>query len=183
MPTKPQNSSREMVLPAYKAAISPGPPTSHTTPSNSANPRSAKQITHPTNQIRDTSLPATSFGGTRDAKQDIRATSLPATPLVRRRRIWRPTSDEQQNTSYDMRDTIYGRRATHMPSTFVENPLQIRPFMQNKPNFLMANMNANLVPTKSYENETAKRCRENKPKQTQFAGCPNERNFFLNKGL
>jgi len=26
-------------------------------------------------------------------------------------------------------------RATYMPSTLVEKPLQIRPFMQNKPNF------------------------------------------------
>jgi hypothetical protein len=33
----PQDLSREMILPAYKAAISPGPPLSHTTTSNSAN--------------------------------------------------------------------------------------------------------------------------------------------------
>jgi len=35
--TQPQNSSREIILPAYKAPISPGPPLSHTTPANSAN--------------------------------------------------------------------------------------------------------------------------------------------------
>jgi len=37
MPSEPQNLSREMILPAYKAAISPGSPLSHTTPANSAN--------------------------------------------------------------------------------------------------------------------------------------------------
>jgi hypothetical protein len=32
MPSQAQNSSREMILPAYKAAISPGPPTPHQSP-------------------------------------------------------------------------------------------------------------------------------------------------------
>jgi len=153
MPTKPQNSSREMVLPAYKAAISPGPPTSHTTPSNSANPRSAKQITHPTNQIRDTSLPATSFGGTRDAKQDIRATSLPAAcPPLRLAGSSggrQATSNKTRATTCEIRYTGDVRRIC--PLHLSRILYKFAPFMQNKPNFLIAKMNATLSPTKDYE--------------------------------
>ncbi|MHC4110456.1 MAG: hypothetical protein ACYSUY_05230, partial [Planctomycetota bacterium] len=36
-------------------------------------------------------------------------------------------------------------------STTVESSLQIRPFMQNKPNFLDAQMNVNKVLTKDYD--------------------------------
>ena len=44
MATQAQNLSREMILPAYKPAISPGPPPSHTTTSNSATFPIAKQL-------------------------------------------------------------------------------------------------------------------------------------------
>jgi len=47
MATQARNLSREMILPAYKAAISPGPPPSHTAPSNSATLYSPKQTAHP----------------------------------------------------------------------------------------------------------------------------------------
>jgi len=38
-------------------------------------------------------------------------------------------------------------------STFVEEPLQIGSFLQNKPNLPDAQMNVNTVITKDYENE------------------------------
>ncbi len=41
-------------------------------------------------------------------------------------------------------------------------------FMQNKPNLLDTQMNANLVLTKDYENESAFGVHKNKPNQTQF---------------
>ena len=54
---------------------------------------------------------------------------------------------------------------------------------QFKPNLLDAQMNATSFITKDYENERLCRRGENKPNQTQFAGCSNERNFFYNKGI
>ena len=45
-------------------------------------------------------------------------------------------------------------RAYKAPSTTVEESLQIRLFMQNKPNLLDAQMNVNKVLTKDYGNET-----------------------------
>ena len=47
--------------------------------------------------------------------------------------------------------------------TFVENPLQISSFMQNKPNFGKAQMNVNKVLTKDYENKTLGGRGKNKP--------------------
>jgi hypothetical protein len=44
MPTQAQNLSREMNLPAYKAAISPGPPPPNTTPANPATHHSQFQV-------------------------------------------------------------------------------------------------------------------------------------------
>ncbi len=41
---------------------------------------------------------------------------------------------------------------THLPSTSVENPLQISSFMQNKPNFRKSQMNANSCASMDYEN-------------------------------
>ncbi len=52
---------------------------------------------------------------------------------------------------------------TKFPSTFVENPLQINLFMQNKPNFRKAQMNANVFITKDYENKSDWTLGENKP--------------------
>jgi hypothetical protein len=40
--------------------------------------------------------------------------------------------------------------------------------MQNKPNFHLPKMNATLVPTKAYGNQTSFVLHENKPNQTQF---------------
>jgi hypothetical protein len=92
--------------------------------------------------------------------------------------------------------------------TTVESALQIRPFMQNKPNFRKDQMNVNSLITKDYRKNDAFAVRKNKPKsnpikpntkpikankmpkqtqykanQSQFAGCSNERKFYFNKGL
>jgi hypothetical protein len=53
-------------------------------------------------------------------------------------------------------------------STFVESPLQIHLFMQNKPNFRNAKMNIITILTKTYENIQCSSLRQNKPNQTQF---------------
>jgi len=52
---------------------------------------------------------------------------------------------------------------TNLPSTTVENALQIAHFMQNKPNLPKAKMNVNKVSTKNYENETLGKRGKNKP--------------------
>ena len=49
------------------------------------------------------------------------------------------------------------------PSTSVENPLQIVPFMQNKPNFRKPKMNVNLTLTKDYRKNDAFAVQKNKP--------------------
>jgi len=48
--------------------------------------------------------------------------------------------------------TKYYRLTTNLPSTTVENSLQIGPFMQNKPNFQKAKMNVNSLITMNYKN-------------------------------
>jgi hypothetical protein len=75
--------------------------------------------------------------------------------------------------------------------TLVKNPLQIAPFMQNKPNFLDTQMNVKSFHTVDYENIANWTLGENKPntkpikpntkpikankmpKQTQFLSYPN----------
>jgi hypothetical protein len=64
---------------------------------------------------------------------------------------------------------------TNLRSTFVERTLQIRPFMQNKPNFRNDVMSVNIFITRIYEeNGHSGRQKTNpiqtqlKPKQTQF---------------
>ncbi len=52
---------------------------------------------------------------------------------------------------------------TNFPSTFVENPLQIDPFMQNKPNFQKSQMNVNTYNTTDYENISDWTIGQNKP--------------------
>ena len=68
--------------------------------------------------------------------------------------------------------TKYWILNTNWPSTSVENPLQIDPFMQNKPNFQIREMNASSINTRAYENKIAFRPRKNKPNQTQFLSAP-----------
>ncbi|MHC4460642.1 MAG: hypothetical protein ACYS6W_03275 [Planctomycetota bacterium] len=51
--------------------------------------------------------------------------------------------------------------------TRVKNPLQIAPFMQNKPNFRKTKMNVSCVYTVNYENIINWILCENKPNQTQ----------------
>jgi len=59
-----------------------------------------------------------------------------------------------------------------LSSTIVEDALQIGPFLQNKPNFKIGKMNANVYYTKVYGNETAYRRGKNKPNTK-----PNKANF------
>ena len=54
--------------------------------------------------------------------------------------------------------------------TIVENILQISLFMQNKPNFLRAQMNVNFYSQKDYDNKAAFRRGKIKPKQSQYIG-------------
>ena len=65
--------------------------------------------------------------------------------------------------------TGHERQATsdESASTSVENPLQISPFLQNKPNFQKRKMKLNLCSTRGYENEPLLRTNKNKPNQTQ----------------
>ncbi len=65
------------------------------------------------------------------------------------------------------------------PSTFVENPLQIDLFMQNKPNFRKSQMNVSAFSKIAYENKSNWTLGENKPKQSQFKACPDRREFTL----
>ena len=53
-------------------------------------------------------------------------------------------------SDFDIRISYF---ASLGPSTSVENPLQIGPFMQNKPNFRKSQMNANSCATTDYENK------------------------------
>ena len=53
---------------------------------------------------------------------------------------------------------------TNLPSTFVENALQIDLFMQNKPNFRKSQMNVKSFNTVDYENKSNWTLGENKPK-------------------
>jgi len=53
---------------------------------------------------------------------------------------------------------------TNLPFTLVKKSLQIRLFMQNKPNFLYTQMNVNNVLTVNYENKKLSGCGKNKPK-------------------
>ena len=57
-------------------------------------------------------------------------------------------------------------------STFVESPLQIHLFMQNKPNFPDDLMNISDFTTMVYENQTLGRRGKNKPNQTQCQTQP-----------
>jgi len=64
---------------------------------------------------------------------------------------------------------------TYVPirhSTTVENPLQIDPFMQNKPNFRKSQMNVNPYNTRDYENKHNWTLGENEPNTN-----PNKPNF------
>ena len=61
---------------------------------------------------------------------------------------------------------VLARQPTYF--TIVENPLQIAPILQNKPNFQNGKMNIALYPETNYERKGLYSCRKNKAKQTQF---------------
>ena len=65
-------------------------------------------------------------------------------------------NNEPQNTQYEP-----------LPSTFVEDSLQINLFLQNKPNFRKSQMNLSACIKMAYENICSWTFGENKPKQTQ----------------
>ncbi len=70
---------------------------------------------------------------------------------------------EQCTTKYETRATSHERHATKLPSTFVENPLQISPFLTNKANFGKAQMNVNIYYIKEYQNFIPLAGQKNKP--------------------
>ena len=84
---------------------------------------------------------------------------------------------------------------TNLPSTLVESALQIRPFMQNEPNFRKSQMNVNLYNTTDYENKWQRTLGENEPNTNPIKACPersrmaqspksqNECKLLFNKGL
>ncbi|MHC4889941.1 MAG: hypothetical protein ACYTEO_10825, partial [Planctomycetota bacterium] len=53
--------------------------------------------------------------------------------------------------------------------TLVKNPLQIAPFMQNKPNFRKSQMNVSIFSQKAYENISDWTLGKNKPNQSQLS--------------
>ncbi len=61
---------------------------------------------------------------------------------------------------------------TNLPSTSVENPLQINSFMQNKPNFQKSQMNVNLYNTTDYERKRDWTLGENKPNSNPISEKP-----------
>ncbi len=63
------------------------------------------------------------------------------------------------DTQYAIRNTQY----EHLPSTSVENPLQISPFMQNKPNFRKSQMDVSIYLQMDYENKSNWTLGQNKP--------------------
>ncbi len=63
------------------------------------------------------------------------------------------------DTQYSIRNTQY----EHLPFTSVENPLQINPFMQSKPNFRKSQMNVSILLQMDYENKYNWTIGESKP--------------------
>jgi len=68
-----------------------------------------------------------------------------------------------------------------LPSTTVEDPLQIRPFMQNKPNLRKAKMRLSCLYTKDYQNFIPLAGYENKPNSKPIK--PNLRKAKMNVNL
>jgi hypothetical protein len=60
----------------------------------------------------------------------------------------------------------------NLPSTSVENPLQINLFMQNKPNLRKSQMNANPYNTRDYENKSNWTLGQSKPNSNPIKACP-----------
>jgi len=82
----------------------------------------------------------------------------------------------QSKTNYQLPITNY-HGASGTISTTVENPLQISPFLTNKPNFRKSQMNVNVFITMSYEKKdtwwTGKNKANSKPIQTQYKANSN----------
>ncbi len=67
---------------------------------------------------------------------------------------------------------------TYLPSTFVENPLQISSFMQNKPNFRKSQMNVSIFSQMDYENLSDWTIGQSKPNSNPIK--PNLRKAKMN---
>ena len=74
-----------------------------------------------------------------------------------------------------------------LPSTSVENPLQISPFKENKPNFQDAQMNVSFILTKNCENISDWTLGENKPNPSGLRcllkNCRTDQTQFLYQEL
>jgi len=87
-------------------------------------------------------------------------------------------------TLYAVRYTIFCRLLSfvyRLYSTLVENPLQISPFMQNKPNFRKSQMNVSSYNTIDYEKYIPLAGQKNKPKTNPIK--PNSRKAKMNVNL
>jgi len=90
-------------------------------------------------------------------------------------------------TLYAIRDTQYAIQASvicplssvicRLPSTSVEDPLQINLFMQNKPNFRKGQMNVSILSQTAYENKSNWTLGQNKPNSNPIK--PNSCGFLL----
>ena len=74
-------------------------------------------------------------------------------------------------TTHKYREYNY-LRAYKAPSTFVENPLQIDLFMQNKPNFQDTQMNVSIYLQTAYENKRDWTLGQNKPNSNPISEKP-----------
>ncbi|GAG00814.1 unnamed protein product, partial [marine sediment metagenome] len=68
---------------------------------------------------------------------------------------------------------------TNLPSTSVENPLQINLFMQNKPNFRKSQMNVSIFSQMAYENKRDWTLGQSKPNSNPIKPCPERIEFTL----
>ena len=75
-------------------------------------------------------------------------------------------------TTLNPLNTKYWILNTNRPSTFVENPLQIAPFMQNEPNFKIGKIYISIVLTRIYEKEMTNWPRKNEPKTNPISTPP-----------
>jgi hypothetical protein len=71
---------------------------------------------------------------------------------------------------FSYRDTLHASRDTNLPSTSVEDSLQISSFMQNKANVKIGKMNVSVARIKDYRKNNEQPTTnviQNKPKQSQ----------------
>jgi hypothetical protein len=137
MATQGQNSSREMTLPAYKAAISPGPPLSRPTTSNSARLRSVDQLAHLAEPV-----PIRQYE-IRDTRCQIRTNLCKTNPISKNPKI---SATFFQTKGYD-NETPFGPTQNEPKRTQNEpnfSPLR-GPQSQNEPKQTQSKANSSLL--------------------------------------